>query len=401
MNNEKKTIIIAIVAILIIAIGASYAFFTAGISSEDTTTIRTDAGIMKVNYEGGASINLSGIYPRDEVWATKNITVTGNNTTDAKMYYKLTLIVDSNTFLTSDPLQYELTSTNTSSNGEIIPTISKTNLIGTTIELGNGYFNKSNNARHTYQLKIYYPKTTKDQNANQGKAFSAHVEIASVKDNASLISFYLNGNSYNALSNMTFKDWRDSDYNTFGYYYSDNAGFSLTDKINNNGNYNFIGEYFSEGHGGNVFSVSEKVFNDELSNNFPKEYLLLSYYIVAKDFDKVYSYVDSLLDSGVIDEYVYEDLIQTLEKVCSYDSIIGPYYIKPSEDMVPNEDGKYEYKLYFDYLSKTDRYYVLEMNSYDDVVFWEVAEDKVEFDGNLINCTMSAGAIFLLVSDQL
>ena len=182
MNNEKKTIIIAIVAILIIAIGASYAFFTAGISSEDTTTIRTDAGIMKVNYEGGASINLSGIYPRDEVWATKNITVTGNNTTDAKMYYKLTLIIDSNTFLTSDPLQYELTSTNTSSNGEIIPIVSKTNLTRTTIELGNGYFNKSNNARHTYQLKIYYPKTAKEQNANQGKAFSAHVEIASVKE---------------------------------------------------------------------------------------------------------------------------------------------------------------------------------------------------------------------------
>ena len=181
MNNEKKVTIIALVALLIIVIGASYAFFTAGISSEDSTTIKADAGTMKINYNGGSNITLSGIYPRDEAWATKVITVTGNNTTDAKMYYKLTLVVDSNTFLASDPLQYELTSTNTSTNGETIPSITKTNIISATIELGNGYFNKANNARHTYQLKIYYPKTAEDQNANQGKIFSAHVEITSVK----------------------------------------------------------------------------------------------------------------------------------------------------------------------------------------------------------------------------
>ena len=182
MNKEKKVMIIALTALLIIVIGASYAFFTAGISSEDSTTIKADAGTMKINYDGGSNITLSGIYPKDEEWATKVITVTGNNTTDAKMYYKLTLVVDSNTFLTSDPLQYELTSTNTSTNGETITAVSKTNLTGTTIELGKGYFNKANNARHTYQLKIYYPKTTSDQNVNQGKEFSAHVEISSVKE---------------------------------------------------------------------------------------------------------------------------------------------------------------------------------------------------------------------------
>ena len=182
MDKEKKVTIIALFALLIIVIGASYAFFTAGISSEDSTTIKADAGTMKINYDGGANITLSGIYPREEAWATKVITVTGNNTTDAKMYYKLTLVVDSNTFLASDPLQYELTSTNTSTNGVTITSITKTNITSTTIELGKAYFNKSNNARHTYQLKIYYPRTNNDQNANQGKEFSAHVSIESVKE---------------------------------------------------------------------------------------------------------------------------------------------------------------------------------------------------------------------------
>ena len=180
-KKHKRIMIYVMIISLICVVGVSYAFFTAGMSSETSTTVRADAGTMKITYDGGKDINLAGIYPKDDVWATKTITVTGNNTTDAEMYYKLTLVVDSNTFKTDDPLQYELVSTNTSTNGEVIPTISKTDITGTSIELGKGHFVKANNAKHTYLLKIYYPKKTTSQNANQGAAFSAHVEITSAK----------------------------------------------------------------------------------------------------------------------------------------------------------------------------------------------------------------------------
>ena len=180
-KKQKKVMIYIMIISLICVVGVSYAFFTAGMSSETSTTVRTDAGIMKITYNGGANINLAGIYPKDDVWATKTITVTGNNTTDAEMYYKLTLVVDSNTFKTDDPLQYELVSTNDSTNGKIIPNISKKDVTGTSIELGSGHFIKANNAKHTYLLKIYYPKKATSQNANQGAAFSAHVEITSAK----------------------------------------------------------------------------------------------------------------------------------------------------------------------------------------------------------------------------
>ena len=180
-KKQKKVMIYILVISLICVVGVSYAFFTAGMSSETSTTVRADAGTMKITYDGGKEINLAGIYPKNDVWSTKTITVTGNNTTDAEMYYKLTLVVDSNTFKTDDPLQYELVSTNTSTNGKIIPNISKTNITGTSIELGSGHFKKANNAKHTYLLKIYYPKKSTSQNANQGAAFSAHVEITSAK----------------------------------------------------------------------------------------------------------------------------------------------------------------------------------------------------------------------------
>ena len=180
-KKQKRVMVYVMIISLICVVGVSYAFFTAGMSSETSTTVRADAGTMKITYDGGANINLAGIYPKDDVWATKTITVTGNNTTDAEMYYKLTLVVDSNTFKTDDPLQYELVSTNTSTNGEIIPNISKTDITGTSIELGSGHFVKANNAKHTYLLKIYYPRKATSQNANQGAAFSAHVEITSAK----------------------------------------------------------------------------------------------------------------------------------------------------------------------------------------------------------------------------
>ena len=180
-KKHKRIMIYVMIISLICVVGVSYAFFTAGMSSETSTTVRADAGTMKITYDGGKDINLAGIYPKDDVWATKTITVTGNNTTDAEMYYKLTLVVDSNTFKTDDPLQYELVSTNTSTNGEIIPNITKTDITGTSIELGSGHFVKANNAKHTYLLKIYYPKKATSQNANQGAAFSAHVEITSAK----------------------------------------------------------------------------------------------------------------------------------------------------------------------------------------------------------------------------
>ena len=180
-KKHKRIMIYVMIISLICVVGVSYAFFTAGMSSETSTTVRADAGTMKITYDGGNNINLAGIYPKDDVWATKTITVTGNNTTDAEMYYKLTLVVDSNTFKTDDPLQYELVSTNTSTNGEVIPTISKTDLTENSIELGSGHFVKANNAKHTYLLKIYYPRKATSQNANQGAAFSAHVEITSAK----------------------------------------------------------------------------------------------------------------------------------------------------------------------------------------------------------------------------
>ena len=50
------------------------------------------------------------------------------------------------------------------------------------------------------RLKIYYPKKETSQNANQGAAFSAHVEIAPVNVNSSVINAPKGWNEAKAVS---------------------------------------------------------------------------------------------------------------------------------------------------------------------------------------------------------
>ena len=60
-KKHKRIMIYVMIISLICVVGVSYAFFTAGMSSETSTTVRADAGTMKITYSGGANINLAGI----------------------------------------------------------------------------------------------------------------------------------------------------------------------------------------------------------------------------------------------------------------------------------------------------------------------------------------------------
>lgn len=185
MSKSKKTLISTIlVAILVVAIlGISYAYFTAGISGgESASTIQTTAGKMEIAFAGGNRIEVNNIYPRSTEWITKTFTLTGTNTTDLQMKYKLSLVVESNTF-SSNALKIILSSNNTNSNGQVISNnITKFIPNGaSTIELGNGYFELGEGKIHTYVLKLYFPDTGSNQNADQQKQFSSHIAIDAIQ----------------------------------------------------------------------------------------------------------------------------------------------------------------------------------------------------------------------------
>ncbi len=163
-SKGKKVvgIISAVVILLLITIGASFAYFSASLTGgEETSTITAAGGTMNITFAGGATITATGIYPNNDPVATKNFTVTGNNTTGLKMGYSLSLIMEEKGFSVG-ALKYKLTSTNTGGNGEVVPAISEMKDLYTgssTNLLGVGYFNEtSGNKVHNYTLNMYFPE---------------------------------------------------------------------------------------------------------------------------------------------------------------------------------------------------------------------------------------------------
>ncbi|MDD4706086.1 MAG: hypothetical protein PHS24_02595 [Bacilli bacterium] len=191
-NNKKSSIkkgnlskvVVSIVLLLLISIGVSFAYFTASITGSETgTTINVGGGTLSITYSGGSTITVSNIYPKAEAWATKTFTVSGTTATAATMNYKCTLVVSTNTF-SANALKYQMTSTNTGSNGTIMTakTTSQNIATGTSnILLGNGSFVGPASAKvHTYVLTIYFPESGANQNTDQGKTFTARITTEAV-----------------------------------------------------------------------------------------------------------------------------------------------------------------------------------------------------------------------------
>lgn len=194
MEDKSKTVIVSIIGtiltIAIVSLGVTYAFFSANISgSESGSTIVAEAGIMQIAVSGGNNVTAENIMPdNDNPWGTKTITLTGTNTTEKSMSYKIKLVVDNNEFKKAN-MQYTLTSTNTGNNGAVITSVTTatdiTAAVGASQVLGGttqvGYFLNASKVAHTYVLKLFYPETNTDQSEDMGAKFAAHIVVESVK----------------------------------------------------------------------------------------------------------------------------------------------------------------------------------------------------------------------------
>jgi hypothetical protein len=182
MFNEKKVLIIVFVSLVIMALGVSYAYFTASISgSESSTTVTVAGGTMGIVYSSGKTITVANVTPG---WSDiKAFTVTGNNTTSANMSYNVYLIIETNTFA-DDAIAYSLTGTNTGLNGTLIPNIASTNLKtgASTTNLGIGTFIGSvTNKAHNYTLTISFINKDTNQNSDQGKSLTGYISVEAHK----------------------------------------------------------------------------------------------------------------------------------------------------------------------------------------------------------------------------
>ena len=192
MKKKNKIIIIAIIfALIILCGGLSFAYFTSITPSESTSTIYAKGGTMNIRYDNGSGdIIVDNIYPREKEWVNKTFTVTGENTTDLEMDYKIYLKTQSNGFNLGD-LTYSLSGSSTNVDDFLSSKENQQLPKNGEILIGSGTF-KSKTAVHSYSLKIFYKDTGKNQNNGQEKNYTGYVGIDT-------------GNSlaYNTLINQT------------------------------------------------------------------------------------------------------------------------------------------------------------------------------------------------------
>lgn len=195
-NNTVMLTIIGIATLLIAVVGATFAYFSAqvsGLDGQKEDVIKS--ATVGTTFIGGEEVTAANIYPKEEAWGTKKFSITSNSSTGVTTSYNISLVIDANDSAdgvtpnkTFEPgaLSYTLTGTESgastagtlaSSDGEKSITkvaAGESNLLGTATINGN----TGNTVTQAYELKFFFKDTGKDQNANQGAQFKAHIVIS-------------------------------------------------------------------------------------------------------------------------------------------------------------------------------------------------------------------------------
>ena len=193
-NNTVMLTIIGIATLLIAVVGATFAFFSAQVSGLETQNEDViKSATVGTTFIGGTEVTAANIYPKEEAWGTKVFSITSNSSTGVTTSYNISLVIDANDSpdgvtpnktIESGALSYTLTGTESgastagtlaSSHGAITElSAGKSILLGTATINGNA----GKTVTQAYDLKFFFKDTGKDQNANQGAQFKAHLEIS-------------------------------------------------------------------------------------------------------------------------------------------------------------------------------------------------------------------------------
>ena len=201
MKEQKVRLIVVLSTItmmIVLFIGITYSYFTALNNQESTSVISATSGKMVINYADGSSKLLSSedIQPSDKILIDKTFTLTGTNTTSGlKMPYKIGIKYTSG--FSNGQLHYYIkrTSANTNVTSNLIGTANQTIPGNTTdtgyttgifiknktesyLELATGEFKaNTSNQTITFNLKIQFPDTGKNQDSEKGAMFTGNIVV--------------------------------------------------------------------------------------------------------------------------------------------------------------------------------------------------------------------------------
>lgn len=200
-NNTVMLTIIGIATLLIAVVGATFAYFSAtltGTNNEKEYTVRS--ATVGTEFNGGADITATGIYPKEEAWGTKTFSIKTTSTKGVSTKYRISLVIDDNDTTAdttisdgaghikrfqANALSYTLTASEANAATEgIMPTATETQIADPSDDIVFGeatiYGNDAVEVTQTYTLSMFFKDTGTDQNANQGAQFKAHISISEI-----------------------------------------------------------------------------------------------------------------------------------------------------------------------------------------------------------------------------
>lgn len=214
MSRKKKIIIsLSIIGMFLISLAVSYAYFSAVIyNNESTSTIVGTAAYLELTFEDGSpEISASDIIPGWSASKTFKVKNTGENTA----YYVLK-ITDITNDLMPQGLSYKIESEDGGANitKDTIPYLPMA--VSSVIELPV-------NTTHNYTITTYYNNLEYDQSTDIGKSFTYSVgieavykrEINTIEDLVDISNESKNGNSFEHIFFLLTRDLDFKDSNSY------------------------------------------------------------------------------------------------------------------------------------------------------------------------------------------
>ena len=174
MKDDKKYIyVVAVLLLVVVALGISYAWFSAIITGNDTAkNNKVVTGDLELTYTDTNEISLDNVIPGDSF--TKKVSVKNTGTLDVK--YNLVWQSLTNT-ITNNELVIEATCKRLNSSGTVEGTcesISQTPVSSNTIKKK---ISIEPNITHEYTVKVTFIDTGEPQNYNKNKSFNGKLGI--------------------------------------------------------------------------------------------------------------------------------------------------------------------------------------------------------------------------------
>ena len=216
MKDDKKYIyVVAVLLLVVVALGISYAWFSAIITGNDTAkNNKVVTGNLELTYTDTNEISLDNVIPGDSF--TKKVSVKNTGTLDVK--YNLVWQSLTNT-ITNNELVIEATCKRLNSSGTVEGTcesISQTPVSSNTIKKK---ISIEPNITHQYTVKVTFIDTGEPQNYNKNKSFNGKLGIEEYvptqfeKDSWTAIVANVKANK---ISQYNVGDTKEVDMGTYG-----------------------------------------------------------------------------------------------------------------------------------------------------------------------------------------